>query len=147
MWYRVFASNPDEPNPVRMVEYLHSLGHSFTPHFTGDDLGWTTARLDFAYGTPLAVNRYLTKADDLRNDLNAYAAELETQEDKPNSVVLMEKVIQTQQLFTFENTGGQLEAICDDLARWLANQTAGIVQIDGRGWLDSQGDLLLREVL
>jgi len=145
MWYRVFASIPEEPNPAELAEYLHSLGYAFAPHFHGDDLGWTSARLEFAEGSSLTIGRYLTKADDLRHDLNAYAAELETRDDQPNHGMLMEKVIQTQQMFTFDEPAECAEGLCEALARWLAAKTAGIIQIDSRGWLNAEGDLLLRE--
>jgi len=145
MWYRVFASLPDEPNPVALVEHLHALGYSFTPHFTGDDLGWTTARFEFPESSSLTIGRYLTKADDLRHELNAYAAELETRETEPNSVMLMERVIQTQQMFTIDEQAGAAEGLCEELARWLAQQTAGIIQIDGTGWLNENGELMLKE--
>jgi hypothetical protein len=145
MWYRVFASIPDEPNPVRMVEHLHALGHSFTPHFTGDDLGWTTARLEFSESSAVTIGRYLTKADDLRHELNAYAAELETMDTEPNHGMLMERVIQTQQMFTIDKPANSAEGLCEVLAKWLAVETEGIIQIDGRGWLNAAGELLLRE--
>jgi hypothetical protein len=150
MWYRVFASIPNEPNPAALVEHLHALGHSFIPHFHGDDLGWTSASLDFPVGSPVTLGRYLTKADELRNDLNAYAAELETMDYNPNNVMLMEKVIQTQQLFTVRKPmdhaeESKLDSLCDALVKWLAEQTAGIIQIDGKGWHTKDGTLLLQE--
>ena len=146
MWYRVFASIPDEPDPIALVEHLHGLGFPFSPHFTGDDLGWTSARFEFEESPPLTVNRFLTKADDLRNDLNAYAAELETMDDQSASGMLMERVIQTQQMFTIEKTAGH-EGMCEAVANWLAGRTAGVIQIDGTGWQDATGALLVRETL
>ena len=150
MWYRVFASIPDEPNPAALVEHLHALGHSFTPHFHGDDLGWTSGSFDFPAGSPVTLGRYLTKADELRADLNAYAAELETMDYNPNHVMLMEKVIQAQQLFTvrkpFDHSGeSALDALVEALVKWLAERTEGIIQIDGKGWHTKDGDLLLEE--
>ena len=145
MWYRVFASIPEEPNPAELAEHLHSLGYSFAPHFHGDDLGWSSASLDFPVGPPIALGRYLAKADDLRHDLNAYAAELETMDDQPNHGMLMEKVIQTQQMFTFDEPAECAEGFCQALSQWLAVKTFGIIQIDGRGWHTAEGELLLRE--
>jgi hypothetical protein len=140
MWYRIFSGTADEPDPVAMVEHLHDLGHRVAPHFTGDDLGWTSARLEQPDGPPLVVSRYLTKADDLRHDLNAHAAELETMDD-PASTTLMERVIQTQQMFTIEGSCD----LCEALAKWLAARTGGLMQIDGRGWHDAEGNVLLKQ--
>jgi hypothetical protein len=89
--------------------------------------------------------RYLTKADDLRHELNAYAAELETMDTEPNHGMLMERVIQTQQMFTIDKPANSAEGLCEVLAKWLAVETEGIIQIDGRGWLNAAGELLLRE--
>ena len=43
--------------------------------------------MDFPTGSPILLARYLTKPDDLRADLNAFAAELETMTYSPNALV------------------------------------------------------------
>lgn len=121
------------------------------PHFRGDDLGWTMGELHLQKGgTPLLLARYLTKEDDLRDDLNAHAAELETMTYSPNAVPLMEKVIQTKQMVTIRKPldypdESVVETACETLARFLAAATGGVYQIDGRGWFDSQGERLVEE--
>lgn len=151
MWWRVFGRSDSEPPPTGLAEHLHAAGLPVEPHFKGDDLGWTTAELRLPGGnTPVLVQRFLTTEDDIRDDLNAHAAELETCDYSPNNGTLMQHVIQTKQLFvlrrpvdaadevTAENV---LEAAC----RWLADRTDGVYQIDGRGWFTANGELLLQE--
>src|SRR5918998_1323366 len=101
MWYRVFGRSDVEPAPAALAGHLHARGLAAEPHFRGDDLGWTGGELRLpGAGSPVLLQRYLTAEDDLRDDLNAHAAELETMDYDPNSGPLMERVIQTKQLVT-----------------------------------------------
>ena len=151
MWLRVFAPSAVEVPPDMLTERLHAAGIPAVPHFKGDDLGWTTGELHLPKGgTPLLLARYLTKEDDLRDDLNAHAAELETMTHSPNAVPLMERVIQTQQMVTIRKPLDYpdetvLETACDTVARFLAVATGGVYQVDGRGWFDSSGERLVEE--
>ena len=84
MWLRVFAPDVVEVPPALLAERLHAAGSAVVPHFKGDDLGWTTGELHLPKGgTPILLARYLTKHDDLRDDLNSHAAELETMTHDP----------------------------------------------------------------
>lgn len=150
MWYRVFGSTLLEPAPAALAAHLHALGLVVQPHFKGDDLGWTEGELRFATGSPVLLARYLTDEDDLRDDLNAHAAELETMTYSPNSVPLMERVIQAQQLVTLRKPVDVpdevlLERVLEASARFLAAATEGVYQIDGRGWFTAAGELLVQE--
>ena len=151
MWLRVFAPTTTSVPPAALAEALAAVGMPAVPHFKGDHLGWTTGELHLPKGgTPLLVARYLTKEDDLRDDLNAHAAELETMTYSPHAVSLMERVIQTQQLVTirkpldYPDESG-LETACDTLVRCLATSTGGVYQIDGRGWFSGTGERLVEE--
>jgi hypothetical protein len=85
MWYRVFGLDDTQPAIPALVEHLHSIGLNVEPHFRGDDLGWTSGELRIpGAGTPVYVERYLAAEDDIRDDLNAHAAELETCTYSPN---------------------------------------------------------------
>lgn len=150
MWLRVFSPTDTEVPPAELAEHLHALGFGHEPHFKGDAHGWTAGELRPANGSPVLLARYLTKEDDLRDDLNAYAAELETQTYSPNNVMLMEKVIQTKQMVTMrkpidspdESATGRL---CDAVVRFLAERAGGVYQIDGKGWFAADGTMLLQE--
>ena len=94
--------------------------------------------------------RYLTKEDDLRDDLNGHAAELETMDYSPNSGPLMARVIQTKQLVTLRKPVDAadevlLEKVLEAAAKFLASATDGVYQIDGRGWFAADGELLVQE--
>ncbi len=116
------------------------------PHFKGDDLGWTSGELRLP-NVKVEMQRYLTRQDDLRDDLNAYAAMLETCDYSPNNGLLMQHAIQTKQLITLSkpidgDTGKLLEETC----RFLAAATDGVYQIDGKGWFSMSGEILLQEL-
>jgi len=150
MWYRVFGSSAVEPSPAALAEHLHALGLAVEPHFKGDDLGWTAGELRMPTGSPVLLARYLTKEDDLRDDLNAYAAELETMNYSPNSGPLMPRVIQTKQLITLRKPVDAadevlLEKVLEAATQFLAAQTDGVYQIDGHGWFARSGELLVQE--
>src|SRR5688572_19016540 len=102
MWFRVFGRSADPASPAALADHLHAAGLVVVPHFRGDDLGWTAGELTLpGGGSPVVLGRYLTAEDDLRDDLNAFAAELETMDYSPNHVALMEHVVQAKQLVTF----------------------------------------------
>jgi hypothetical protein len=150
MWYRVFGRSGAEPVPAALAAHLHACGLVVEPHFRGDDLGWTEGELRFPTGAPVLLARYLTTEDDLRADLNAHAAELETMDYSPNSGPLMERVIQTKQLITLRKPVDAanevlLDRVLDEAVRFLAAATDGVYQIDGRGWFAASGLLLVQE--
>ena len=98
----------------------------------------------------MLLARYLTREDDLRDDLNAHAAELETMDYSSNSGPLMERVIQTKQLITLRKPVDAanevlLEKVLEEAVRFLAGATDGVYQIDGQGWFEASGELLVRE--
>jgi hypothetical protein len=151
MWHRVFGSIGCEPSPAALVDRLRGEGLDVIPHFKGDDLGWTEGELHLPVGgSPVLLARYLTAEDDLRDDLNGYAAELETMDFDPNHRVLMERVIQTQQLITIRKPVDQadevmLDRLVEATMRHLAMATSGVYQIDRQGWFAADGTKLLTE--
>ena len=70
MWYRVFCQTDAAPSPAELLAALEAAGLRVRGDFRGDDLGWTIADLSLGTSTPVRVERYLTEADDLRDDLN-----------------------------------------------------------------------------
>ena len=150
MWYRVFSRSDCEVTPSQLTEVLHNLGYQFAPHFHGDDHGWTRGELVMAQGSPIAFHRYLTQHDKIRDDLNTFAAVLETMDYSPNHSELMTRVIQTEQMIVIHKPIDHadeitLDALLDAATRYLAQQTDGIIQIDDKGWFSSSGELLIQE--
>lgn len=151
MWYRVFGRSGSEPLPAALAAYLHAVGLEVEPHFRGDDLGWTTGELRLpGTGTSVVLQRYTADADDIRDDLNSHAAELEATGNGLLITRMMAHVIQTRQLFTLSKPIDAtdevvLERVLDETCRFLAAATDGVFQIDGRGWFTAAGELWLRE--
>ena len=150
MWYRVFGRSEAEPMPAALVESLHATAFAVEPHFKGDDLGWTSGELRLPSGSPIQVERYLASEDDIRDELNAFAAELETCDYSPNHRHLMEHAIQTKQLIVIRSpvdTPNEVlaQGIITHACQFFAGRTEGVYQIDGRGWFAADGELLLQE--
>jgi hypothetical protein len=151
MWWRIFGLSETPAPLVALVEALHAAGLQVVPHFRGDDLGWTNGELVLpGSGTPVHLDRYLTQADHIRQDLNTFAAELETMDYSPHNTRLMQHVIQTQQLIAFrqpiDHSDEQaLDKLCEITARFLASQIEGVYQVDGQGWFAADGTRLIEE--
>jgi hypothetical protein len=150
MWRRIFARNTNLIQPHEILEELQRSNLKAEGHFKGDDLGWTSGELIYGPGSPIMIDRYLTVEDNLRHDLNTWAAELETMDYSPNNGILMERVIQTAQMFTIripiDNPDETLtERIGLLICQYLARCCDGVYQIDGEGWFDDAGHCLLQE--
>jgi hypothetical protein len=147
LWYRVFGRGAAEPAPQAILDHLDGLGVRVAGRFEADDAGWFRAEFDFGGAAPLQLDRFLATEKGIRAELNSWAAFLETCADNPNHLSLMERMIQTAQLFTLERPGGdeaQVERLCVGLCTFLARQTDGVWQADGRGFFAADGSLLAR---
>jgi len=151
MIHRLFAPVETNVPPSEWMAHLEALGFTVEPHFRGDDLGWTSGTLLLpGGGTPVQLERWLTTEDDLRDDLNNHAAELETMTFNPHHTKLMELVIQTKQLIAIRKPidhadDAGLTDLCEAIVRFLAVRLNAIFQIDGEGWYNPAGELLLPE--
>lgn len=151
MWYRIFCRNAEAPSATVLLDHLHRLGLSVAGEFHGDsELNWLSGQIQLGSGSPISLERYLTADDDLRNDLNTWAAWLETATWSEHSTSLMERVIQTQQLITLRKPIDHpdevsLGRLCLETCRFLAANWDGIYQIDDKGWYSADGTLLVKE--
>src|SRR5262245_17758618 len=148
MWYRVFCRSEIELKPGELLARIQLPNRRVSGQFRGDDLGWTAAELTVGTGSPVFVDRYLTSEDDLRDDLNTWAAWLETQVNEPNLARLMEHVIQSRQLVTVRKPVDHpnevvVEDLCRAVCRALAAEADGIYQVEGDGWFAPAGERLL----
>lgn len=149
MWFRVFGGAETTPTPAQIL----ATGQQFDPglrgQFAGDLQGWFRATLTTRDGEHLAIERYLAEEEGIRQELNTWAAWLETQEHNPRTHSVMQQVIAARQIFTIEPPADDPEEwllqLCRGLAQHLAAVTAGIYQWDGAGFFDAQGTLLVRE--
>lgn len=136
--------------PSAIAAHLHGLGLTFEPHFKGDDLGWTGGELRFTVGSSVSLERFLTREDELRHTLNSFAAELELLSFHPAVPRLMQHVIQTQQLIAIRKPidhadESKLDDLINGICHYYAGLADGIIQADGLGWYDAEGNQLLPE--
>ncbi len=145
-WYRIFGSSSVMPAPAAILEFLTARTASVSGDFAADDCGWYRADLVIE-GTVLQLERYLAEEPGIRAELNSWAAWLETRTEAAEHVGLMERMIQTAQLFTLrsDQDSPRTEGVCVELCRFLAETTAGVYQIDERGFFSVDGRLLVAE--
>jgi hypothetical protein len=149
--YRVFGLKSDIVQPAMLQEVLRGLGLDVPFQVVGDDAGWTASRIQLpGNGSPLDLACFLATEDDIRDDLDSWAAWLELQEHNPNFRRLMQHVIATQQMFTLRrpfdhSDDARLDRVCDALTQYLAQATDGIYQVDRQGFFAADGTLLLQE--
>src|SRR5262245_5503477 len=125
MWFRVFGTSQVAPEPAALLEHMQNQGLKIEGHFKGDDLGWSG--VDFILpdrAEPLHMDRYLTEEDDIRDQLNAWAAWLETTGESARATHLMQLMIGTNQVFTLECPRDRVEEsvvekFCLNLCRYL----------------------------
>ena len=150
MWYRVFGRSDAEVTRDSLLARLAGAGVPVSADFTGDDRGWLRAEIRFAPTTPLHLERFRADEEGIRAELNSWAAFLETCDYEPNYTALMERIIQTRQLFTLRRPVDHsdevlVERLCVDLCRYLASETDGMWQCDDEGFFAADGTLLLKE--
>lgn len=138
-WFRVFAASEIMPQPADLQIELRRAGYDLPLHVIGDELGWTT--IDIPLDPPLRLERYLTEEDDLRDELNAWAALAETWGADGD---LLTRLISTRQLFTL-HCPPEMESVGMLLIPFLAARLDGLYQTDGHGFLTADGSLLLAE--
>ena len=155
-WYRVFGRNDFPVDSPALLEWLRAREPDATGRFRGDELGWFEALLELpSISPPLIVERFLTKEDDIRGELNTWAAWLESIGETAEHARLMQQVIATVQLFTLHQgldddaeeseESYHVQTLCLNLCQFLARSTDGIFQIDGRGFFAADGNLLVAE--
>jgi hypothetical protein len=144
IWYRVFGAGHVEPTPGALLERLNQLA-AVSGRFSGDDAGWFGAELVVAESVTLQVERFLSTEEGVRAELNSWAAHLETLGDGPEYTLLMERMIQTYQMFTVGVSATAGDGVCVALCRFLAETTDGVYQIDGRGFFAADGTLLAKD--
>lgn len=151
MWYRVFGTNERQPQPAALLEHLEGRGLEVSAKFHGDPDGWFGAELLIADNdVPIPLQRYLATEAGIRDELNTWSAWLETMERAPTSAELLQHMIRTSQIFTLDYLpdqppDGRGERLCVEMCRYLASQTEGVYQVDGRGFFAADGTLLLQE--
>lgn len=141
MWCRVFGQAEASVDPGEFLDFLGTYRGFIQAHFDSDAQGWFHAHL------VTAANTYRVEvfhADEgIRDDLNSWAAWLELHE----AFAWMRPVIATQRLFTLHPEQPHDEAVDRDFLRevsqFLAAKTAGCFQVDGLGFFNPAGHLVV----
>jgi hypothetical protein len=141
MWFRVFGSRETMLQPAALQQVLVNLGLDLPLHVAGDDCGWTSVEIPLT--PPLRIERYLSDEDDLRGELDSWAAAVESW--RLDAAPLMQQIIATRQLFTWQVPDNAAIEFYETLARHFASESAGVYQIDGLGFFAADGSLLVPE--
>jgi hypothetical protein len=154
-WYRIFGRNDAPVDSPALMEWLRAREPEAVGRFRGDELGWFEVRLQIpSPAEPLVVERFLTKEDEIRGELNTWAAWLESGGETEVRVGLMQHVIGTKQLFTIHpvlddeqepDDDNHVQTLCLNMSRFLAQCTEGVYQVDGQGFFAADGRLLVAE--
>jgi hypothetical protein len=147
LWYRVFGGNDTTPEPEALLAHLRQQGLEIEGQFDGDGPDWFRGELTLGDVT-LVLERFHVGDEGVRAELNTWAALLETCEQSPHHVALMERTIQSAQLFTLcrpedNDSHVDTERLCQSLCQYLAVVTAGFYQIDDTGFFAADGTLLV----
>jgi hypothetical protein len=143
--YRVFCQSRKEPTPAALAEHLRVHHPDLIVHFKGDRLGWMRAEVDLGKKAPrLVIERFLVEESDMRPQLNTWVAWLETV-DHPRREGVMDRVVNSQQVFTLEVDSPEHEKLAKAVCQYLAQAADGIYQVDDQGFLSADGLLLVPE--
>jgi hypothetical protein len=149
IWQRVFGILEDEPTPAELCQELERQGLQVRPAFRGDDQGWFAARLELVgQAAAVQIERYLVREERMRGDLNSWCAWLEGLPNTAEREAVLDALVATTQIFTLYEDAADEESIsevCPKLATWLAVRLQGIYQIDGQGFFDASGRLIVKE--
>jgi hypothetical protein len=149
-YFRVFGLNENEPDGAQLLTWARDHESTAQVSLRGDDRGWFEAELAFPELEQYwHISRFLADEEGIRRELNTWAAWLETHENNPHHAFLMSHMIATRQVFTIEQPEDDHDGIGADrlaeLCRRLAQITGGVYQIDGQGFIGSDGKVLIEE--
>lgn len=148
LFWRAFGRSDLMPDQEALSAFL--AGHGLVITFPSAPEGWFRAEIAFDENEPLVLERWLADEEGVRTELNAWAGFLETCDYNPHHVALMERCIQTRQLFIVKKPMDcpdevRADGACERLMQYLAAQTEGVYQADGRGFFSAEGEHLLQE--
>lgn len=150
-WFRVFGTSDVQLDLVALTETVQTLAPGLYALFEDGERGWHRAEIQWPDGAmALVVERFWRDEEGIRDELQAWAAWVETCEDNPHHERLMQLLTSTQQVFTLrsvpeQHDAGGLDQVCQAICQYLARATEGVYQVDQQGFFDMNGTLLLPE--
>lgn len=151
MWYRIFAATPNVPNVQALLAYVSDQKtkiHGLFQHAPDEE--WFVLELVFGSGSSVCIERFLANEPGIREELNSWAGYLETLDYSSKAVPLMERTIQAHQMYTLRRPIDHanevlLDHVCLQACTFLAQSTGGFYHIDGRGFFEADGQVLVEE--
>lgn len=145
-WFRVFLLQEDGPKPSEIMGCLQDFLPEANGKFRTDEDGWFQLILTHPSVGELVMDHFLTLEKGIRSEINTWAAWLESKQQFD----LMERIIQVKQILSFEVTPEMEDNALDTLvfkriALNLAALAQGFVHIDGCGFLEPDGTLLIED--
>ncbi len=145
-WFRVFMLQEDGPEPSSFMESLQLILPEVTGKFRADEDGWFQLILSHSSFGELSIDHFLSSEKGVRAEINTWAAWLESKQ----RLDLMERIIQVKQILSFEVTpeleeNGTDPSLFKKLSLTLASISQGFVHIDGIGFIEADGSLLIED--
>jgi hypothetical protein len=149
-WFRVFGLSDVEPDLRQWIDAVPVLAFHGAVQFQKGERGWWRAEIQVPENRgSILVERFWRDEEGVREELQTWAAWLEICEGNPYRERLMQHMISTQQVFTVrpsdEVGGAMIESLCVPLCQFVAGATKGVYEVDGRGFFDAEGSLLVQE--
>src|SRR5262245_21857727 len=108
--YRVFGCNDLVPPAAILLErWCADSGRRLSSKFQPSGEGWFHGLIG-DHTSVLVLNRWLAEEEGIRTELNNWAAAVESWDGNANVWPLMERIIQTKQLFLLTQQGEGLDA-------------------------------------
>ncbi len=155
VWYRVFGQGEAPVSLAGLAEHLKTKGLPLVGDLGSPKTDWLQAELVLGSDCPaVGLDRYEVGHDGIRDELNTWAAWLETREDDPNHDKLLESMTRAVQVFTLNHPGAdeigeeealRLQGLSLECCRYLAAKVDGVYQADGLGFFTADGHLLMVE--
>lgn len=145
-WFRVFMLQEVGPEPSSIMEQLQMFLPQIQGKFRADEDGWFQLVLSHASLGELILDHFLSSEKGVRAELNTWAAWFESKQ----RLDLMERIIQVKQILSFEVTPELEENVTDPslfkkLSMVLAALGQGFIHIDGIGFIEADGSLLIED--
>jgi hypothetical protein len=145
--YRVFGSNDVVPAPGVLIERcLADSERPLSSEFRPGEEGWFHGVIGDS-SSVLVLDRWLAEEEEIRAWLNGWAAAVESWEGDADFGPLMERIVQTKQVFLLthvrRDAAGERWPL--RLAQLIAEMTGGVYHADDEGFFTAGGELLAAE--
>jgi hypothetical protein len=141
----IFGTHATAPAPDAVLALARRFFPKAAMTIEEGEPGWNALHLRLNEQYHFSLYRFRRDEKDIRGELQAWAAAIEEQVEQPEQDVLLRQVATAQQIIEFwvESIQEDAQSFAFVLCQYLATTTAGVFHIDGRGYFNTQGELLL----